>query len=1022
MSNTTKLLAGQIYGGFRVLSVENMEDYNSLGIFLQHEKSGMQIFHMLNDDQENLFSFGFKTPSENSSGVAHIVEHSVLCGSKHFPLKDPFIRLANQSLKTFLNAMTFPDKTVYPASSVAEQDYFNLMAVYGDAVFFPLLSKNTFLQEGHRFELNKKGGLDIQGVVYNEMKGSYSSFESVVQDKIVSQLFADSSYRYDSGGDPVEIPELTYEQFLAFHKKYYHPANCYIFLYGNISTEKQIDFINEKFLSNFDFDIKDKNDFDYSSLSNLTFSKGFEKRTSKVLSGPFIQKNCKKDDVTVSWNMGEACNCENYLNAVLLAEILIGHNGSPLNKALVDCNLGEDISPNCGLETDLRYIVFTCGLRGVKKGCNEKVVQVIFDVLKNLVENGINKDDLEAAILSIDFNNREIVRSHGPYSLVLMQRAYRTWLNGKTPFEGVMNYQYFSVIKEKIKKNPQYIQELLKEFLINNKDCLCLTMQHKKDFNKRNDFALRKKIKSLKKSKTRSEWKNFLFQVAEEQKRLNKHQMENDDEQKHKLLPHIRPCELVLPQENENLKEEILEGVKVFSSEQSVNGITYIQLCFPVDCLNVQDFPYLNHFASCITNVGFNGMDWAKSASCLAKVIGGFNANLFNSSVTEHLLQKASCKDLNDDDLCEKLYEYDPCCGRIFLMLKIKVLNEKLEEGLSLFFDLLQTVDFKDLPRIRDLTIENKNDLKSSIIPTGHDYAVSRSCCTLTRSKAIDEIFNGFCQLYTILEIEKENTQVTASRLQRLKNEIFNSGFIINIVSDKQGNEAAKEYLKKQIKKFSDSGFYTGKLKKPSMIGDEQIFELTKIEGDNSKFEYYIANTQVGFAARSFCCNKFGTKQNVLEGIYGHYLSNNILWDKIRTAGGAYGIFAYTDPIEGIFSLVSFRDPDPFRSVQVFEQTLEKEFNTQISQEEFERLITGCFSKEIQPRSPAAKGAIAFIRRICGITKEERVKKLNYLLSANLNELNDTRKDFSARIKQANSAIIFTKTKENPSKIIDLCL
>ena len=357
MSKFTKLKVGQVYNGFKVISIDELAPFNSDGILFIHEKTGMQVFHLLNADEENLFSFGFRTPCENSMGVAHIMEHSVLCGSKNYPLKDPFKTLANQSVKTFLNAMTFPDKTVYPASSVVEQDYFNLMAVYADAVFFPLLTEQTFLQEGHRYEVNSKGELELQGVVFNEMKGAYSSIESVIEEEIKRGLLPKSSYQYDSGGDPLEIPDLTYEEFIEFHKKHYIPSNCFLFLYGNIESEKQLDFINEKVLREFSGECASHGADDHSNgaddcaraddntrtalqeqFDRMTFCENFTQPKEKVVFAPLQTsaggKSENKDSVILSWNLGEVTNSDLYMKAFLLSEILMGHDGSPFSKAL----------------------------------------------------------------------------------------------------------------------------------------------------------------------------------------------------------------------------------------------------------------------------------------------------------------------------------------------------------------------------------------------------------------------------------------------------------------------------------------------------------------------------------------------------------------------------------------------------------------------------------------------------------------------------------------------------------------
>ncbi|MCR4790688.1 MAG: insulinase family protein, partial [Treponemataceae bacterium] len=727
MSKFTKLNAGDVYNGFKVISIDEVENYGSDGILLEHLKSGMQVFHLFNEDEENLFAFGFRTPSENSTGVAHIIEHSVLCGSEKYPLKDPFIRLANQSVKTFLNAMTFPDKTVYPASSLAPQDYFNLMSVYGDAVFFPLLTKETFLQEGHRYEVNKNGKIEIQGVVFNEMKGNYSSFESVVQDQLVRKMFSDSCYQYDSGGDPVDIPDLTYEEFIDFHKRHYNPANCFLFLYGNIPTEKQLDFINERFLSRFDNLEKYKKDTEL--FNSMTYSKDFNQIKHECVKGPSNGGKDQDCSALVSWKMGEITDIEQYMKTVLVCEVLMGHDGSPLNKALLESNLGKDISPNSGLEGDLRYLMVTLGLRGLKKEDWGKFEEVINSTLNDIVSKGVDKKDLESAIMSVEFSNREISRNNGPYALTLMRRAYRSWMNGKSPYDGIMIYSAFEKIKKDIAANPKYIEDAIRELMLENKNCLYLLVEPDKNYSRRNDKVLEDKLSKIKKEMGKKEWPSFVSKVKEDLKKLNQYQTMPESEEKIKLLPHINPADLKCPDEKSNLKKEELHGIEVFSSQQNTNGIVYLQLGFPLDRVDIEDYPYLSFFSNCVTYMGFDGMDWAQGASEIARITGGLNASIFNPSLTDFALEKAGALNLKGKDRTEKLYEYDPNLGRFYLFVKVKVLQEKLDQGLKLLFRIIKTLKFSDLDRLTDLVNEYKNDALSSIVPCGHDYAMGRSSC-----------------------------------------------------------------------------------------------------------------------------------------------------------------------------------------------------------------------------------------------------------------------------------------------------
>ena len=360
------LKKGDSYKSFIVLNVFELPDYHSTAFHLRHTKTGLEVFHLLNDDPENLFAFAFRTPNTKANGLAHIIEHSVLCGSEKYPLKDPFVIMSNQSVKTYLNAMTYSDKTVYPASSIAKADYFNLMSVYGDAVFFPRLNKEIFMQEAHRLEIDENGNPSIQGVVYNEMKGSYSSFESVAADISLSSLLKGTIYEKDSGGDPLEIPSVTYEEFLNFHKTWYRPDNCFVFLNGNIPTVEQLDFLQENFLTRLE---KKFPDIDVSESARKKRIDDFIKLvTPPKISNPIelyaegpSGDGEESNTVLVNWRVGR---CENALSAtekVVLTGILCNHDGSPLQKALIESGLGEDLAPQNGLFGSIYSTILTIG-------------------------------------------------------------------------------------------------------------------------------------------------------------------------------------------------------------------------------------------------------------------------------------------------------------------------------------------------------------------------------------------------------------------------------------------------------------------------------------------------------------------------------------------------------------------------------------------------------------------------------------------------------------------------------------
>ena len=443
----------QIYKGFKVLEIIPVEDCDSTGIWLKHERTGLEVFHLLNSDEENTFAFAFRTPVSDSTGIAHVLEHCVLCGSERYPVRDPFLRLSNQSVTTYLNAYTAQDRTVFPASSLIRSDYFNLMSVYGDAVFFPLLRPEIFMQECHRLELEGNTP-KIQGVVFNEMKGNYSSFDSVAGDAVDRAALAGTEYAFDSGGDPLVIPSLTLSKLRAFHKKYYCPANCLLFLYGNIPTEDQLDFVEKNFLSR----IKDAGRT--ARFPKENFDARIKRRVRDF--GPADDGSSEKGDsskniASAVWRIGECaqkeCVSELSMELMFLGELLWGDDCAPVAKALLDSNLGEDIAPQSGEGINTRYFTMCVGLRGIKTSDAKKMDSVIDKALSEICSNGIKKEDLERTCMGFDFSNREIRRFHGPYSLVILRRCLRGWCYGKTPWETLLFRSQFEKLRSKIISN-----------------------------------------------------------------------------------------------------------------------------------------------------------------------------------------------------------------------------------------------------------------------------------------------------------------------------------------------------------------------------------------------------------------------------------------------------------------------------------------------------------------------------------------------------------------------------------------
>ena len=1027
VSEKKALVTGDVYKNFEVLTVEPLPELSAQGIWLRHKTLGMEIYHILNHDEENLFAFAFKTPPKDSTGVAHILEHSVLCGSKNYPLKDPFIRMVNQSVKTFLNAMTFSDKTVYPASSISRTDYFNLMGVYGDAVFFPLLEKWTFAQEAHRLELDSQGKPTIQGVVYNEMKGNYSSFENIAGDWAVRSVLPNTIYDLDSGGDPVEIPLLSYQDFVAFHRNHYNPGNCRLFLAGNIPTQDQIDFLCQRFLDTYEQTMESL--AIQQSESQCPEPQRAEPEQSlpaqactgrnllpldtppEAFTEPVVLEKigptANEDDggeaedaganVTLTWFLGDSSDPVRHMESILMAEILMGHDGSPLCQALLESGLGEDLAPNNGLDSEMHWVLFTAGLRGCNRQNAQKVESVIMSVLERLCTEGIPQEDIDAAVLAVDFSQREVRRVYGPYSLVLMRRCLRGWLYGRHPSETLLTRECFAKIKERIAQDPHYVQNLISQLLLENKHRSRVTVYPHADYSQQRKAAEEALVARLMEGTSVEE-------VQANHQKLVEFQQEGSEKEDPSILPHLSPQELPTDVDEITIKRQ--EGpnqVPVFVSQEATNGIVYAQLCFPVDLLEPEDYLFLPFLAGSLSNVGFGDTSWVEASRRSALETGGMGGNLFTSAMMNGLDNLMACNEHGE-------VVQDPVFGRDWLFFKVKMLTEQSEKALALLKENFLTVDFSDSQRLSTLLKEFRNDFVASLAPNGNEYAASRTSCTLSRNKAIDELWNGLAQLAHIKSMMDMDIQQLGQKLYALFTRIKEHGAIAQIIADEESLKIALPLFEKTI---ADCKLLPPK---PRVADNTQRFyELTQLpsstlegvvedlDGDTRKealLELLPSNFQVGFAAITCGGKGYDNPGYVYDGILSHWITNTALWEQIRTVGGAYGAFAWPDTSERIFGFATYRDPKPLRSLQVFQQVIAQAAKACLDQEELDGVITGCYSKEVQPKSPSSRGSVGFLRYLYGYTQEAKKKKLEMLVQTKPEHIRQAAQDLLASLEQ----------------------
>ncbi len=943
------LTAGQQVHGFEVINTVSLPELDAAGIFMRHTQSGAELFHVLNSDEENLFAFAFLTAPEDSTGVAHIVEHSVLCGSQKYPLKDAFLTLAQGSLQTYLNAWTFPDKTVYPASSVNERDYFNLMGVYADAVFHPLLSEWTFMQEGWRLECDEHKNLVPTGVVYNEMKGAYSSPETYADSAPSRILLEGTPYAHESGGDPDHIMDLTYEAFKDFHKTRYAPANCRIFLAGNIPTEKQCAFLDE-ILSKIP---KGK------ASTDLPLAPQWEQPCYKRVPCPAGSED--KAAVLLAWLCGDGRDADEIMRLATLTEILFGHHGSPLNRALVESKLGEDLSPASGYQDELRQTLFIAGLRGVDMADHsaQEIENFILHELRTLADNGIPPEEIEAALVSMEFSNREIKRVGGPFSLVWMQKALRGWLHGTKPWETLLFLPAFNKMKADAAADTRFFEKLIRKYFLDNPHRALISVEPQADFLSNKETALKEKLTKQQESLSKDELKA----IGKKAKELEKIQEAKDSPEALAAIPHLSRSDLspdisVIPR-----TFFAADAAPLMAHELFTNGVTYANIAVPADALDIADYPWLTLFSRAATSVGLPGMDYAVLSSLLARTVGDFSgfprSGILAPGATNSATLPFGTFDLR---------------GRDWFFWNFRCLDEKFPKAAALVRDIITSADFSDHRRLGDLVLNFKNDAAASIAPDGSSYAAGRAGACLSQRLAIEELWNGISQLEFVKRLTDMKTGEIAENLTRIRDKLLGAGLFANITASTEAVHAALPVITDVFAPFGAP--------KPRQERDISTF-LKNIE----KTEVWKhAALQVGFASTVFPCAEYASREFAAGIVLAHYASTGELWETIRMKGGAYGAFAYISGLEKTFTLASYRDPAPLKTLKAFQSALKKIGKHGIDEESFEKALIGTYAKETRPQTPAQKGITDCLRFLAGIEDERRAEIRRHLLSVTAEE------------------------------------
>jgi len=933
---------------YEIVEANDLPEYRCKGILFRHKKTGCEVYRLETEDEENVFAFTFRTRPSDGTGVAHIVEHSVLCGSERFPVKDSFLIMARRSLATFMNAFTYPDKTVYPAASAVEADYFNLMDVYGDAAFFPRLGEDTFLQEAHRLELDDTGKLEIKGVVYNEMRGDYSSSESLASTACSTSLFsAGHPYSFDSGGNPEEIPNLSYEGFKAFWAAHYHPSNCRIFLYGNIDTERQLDFLDERFLSRFDTIAVD---------SEIPLQSPVLEPKRVEVPYPLASGSDSATSIIVNWLTVPVTDGAEALAMEVLSELLVGHDGAPLALALRESGLGEDLSPQCGLDTSLRQIIFSAGLRGSKRGDEEKVEELIIGTVERVAAAGFSSEALDAALHSIAFANREIRRGSGAYGLRLFNRAARGWLHGAGPSTTLSFEKPLSELKSRMASDSRYLEGLALSLIARNPHRSTVTVYPEAGLLESKEKERESELVAMAAGLSEAEKRALREKSAALEAAMEKPDSSEDIAK----LPRLRRDDLKREVEIIARSHARSGGIETLVHPLFTNGIVYLDLAFPLERLPKESLIWLPLASRFFTSAGLPGESYDFVSQRLARAAGGFSAML--ESGTPLGARRASS----------------------YAIFRLKALASRFPSALEIMISLLTKADTSDFKRVEDLCAELRNDVASAIIPAGNSFAQTRAASGFGEASAIEDLWRGTSQVEFLIGLKDAKGEELAGALAGLAPSLFSrEGLRINITAEEESLPAALSALDSALGALPDHlCAYAG-------LHSTRATDYESARGA----EAYSISSQVGFAAATCEAARLGSAEFGYETVLAHLLGTGPLWEELRVKRGAYGASVWTDGLEGLLSFSSYRDPRPVDSLKFFGEALEacsRRFGSggagmaasAATEAEVEEAAIGALGREQRPLQPEEKGFVDFRRSIYGIEDAKRQIKRDAMLSA----------------------------------------
>lgn len=934
---------GDTYNGFILKRKIDLPEINCLMKEIEHEKTGATVLHIENDDPENVFCLSFRTLPDTSNGVAHILEHTVLCGSKRFPVKDPFFAMTRRSLNTFMNAFTGADFTCYPAASQVPQDFYNILDVYLDAVFHPNLNEYSFLQEGHRLEFSNpedpSSPLEYKGIVYNEMKGAMSSPDRRLHDAFDHALFPDLTYGVNSGGEPAVIPELTYEELKTFHQRYYHPSRCLFYFYGDLPIERHLDFINEKALEGVE---------KTTPIPHIPKQKRFTNESDRTIGYPFApgEETAEQTMAALGWLTCDILDQDTLLALSIAALVLFGTDAAPLKMSLLKSGLCKQVYASLGDENS--EVPLTITLKGCDQENVPKLKALIFEKLKEIVKEGLPHDLIESALHQVEFHRSEITGDHYPYGLSLFLRCGLLMQHGGLPERSLLVHTLCDGLRDKLKKDPGYLCQLIQEHLIDNPHFVSVTATPNASLNdqerEKEEASLKEKERLLK-----DEDKELLVKRAKE---LEAFQKEQEDVSLD-VLPKISLNDVPKKARYYDLKEEKAGNLNLFHHDCFTNDIIYADLVFPLPKIEEHELSLLRIFTLLLPQLGCGGRSYASNLEYIQAYTGGISAS-------ETLNVHASDP-----------YQLDP-----FFVIEGKALKRNQDKLFHLLYEMTTSVDFTDIPRIKEVLVKHFSGLQSSLNQNAMRYSLGLAVSGLGPATRVSQALGGLEYYHAIKKLVEDfdnKADQLVQSLQHLQQRMLAVGTPHLILS-------CDHHLYDQLK--SENFYGLAMMETNPVTVWETDFSIPNIESQGR-----MIASPVAFTAKAMKSLPYTHADTPALSAAAKIFDNVTLHPLIREKGGAYGGGATNNATHGTFSFYAYRDPNIVSTFDAFEQAVKNVEDGRFTDADLEEAKLEILQGLDNPISPGSRGYVAYSWLRNGKSLEIRQKYRDQLLALTCDQI-----------------------------------